>query len=86
MKTLRPPDLEDLAERRTARTGEGRRSTVQYVAFDAHKHYTWARVERSDGVRVREQRIPHERGALQRFLAGCEPGSPVAIETVGNWY
>jgi hypothetical protein len=59
---------------------------MQYVAFDAHKYYTWARVERSDGTRVREQRIPHERGALRGFLAGCEPGSPVAIETVGNWY
>ena len=57
-----------------------------YTAFDVHKHYTWARVERSDGTVVREKRIPHERGAFQRFLAGCEPGSPVAVETVGNWY
>ncbi|MDR5684412.1 MAG: transposase [Armatimonadota bacterium] len=59
---------------------------MQYVAFDAHKHYTWARVERPEGTVVGEQRIAHERGALRRFLAGCEPGSPVAIETVGNWY
>jgi transposase len=59
---------------------------MQYVAFDAHKHYTWARVERTDGTMVREQRIAHGRGALRRFLTGCEPGSPVAIETVGNWY
>ncbi len=59
---------------------------MQYIAFDAHKRYTWARVERPDGGVVREKRIPHERGALRAFLAGCEPGSPVAIETVGNWY
>lgn len=59
---------------------------MQYIAFDAHKHYTWARVERPEGTVVREQRIAHERGALRGFLAGCEPGSPVAIETVGNWY
>lgn len=59
---------------------------MQYIAFDAHKRYTWARVEGPDGRVVREQRIPHNRGALQEFLAGCEPGSPVAIETVGNWY
>ena len=38
-----------------------------------------------DGVK-REGRIPHERGALMEFLATCEPGSPVAVETVGNWY
>jgi len=59
---------------------------MQYIAFDAHKHYTWARVEGPDGRVLREKRIPHERGALRQFLAGCEPGSPVAIETVGNWY
>lgn len=59
---------------------------MQYTAFDAHKHYTWARVERPDGTLVREKKILHERGALRQFLAGCEPGSPVAVETVGNWY
>ena len=57
-----------------------------YIAFDAHKHYTLASVARADGRLVREQRLAHERGALQQFLARCEPGSPVALETVGNWY
>lgn len=59
---------------------------MQYTAFDAHKHYTWARVERPDGTVVREKKISHEPGALREFLAGCERGSPVAVETVGNWY
>ncbi|HEY6103600.1 MAG TPA: IS110 family transposase [bacterium] len=57
-----------------------------YTAFDIHKHYTWARVERPDGTVVREKRIAHEPGAFQRFLAGSEPGAPVAVEAVGNWY
>ncbi len=30
--------------------------------------------------------IPHIKGAIGRFLTGCEPGSSVAVETVGNWY
>ncbi len=61
---------------------------MQYIAFDAHKRYTLAVVERQDRCDrvVREQRIPHERGALRRFLEGCEPGSPVAVEALGNWY
>lgn len=59
---------------------------MEYIAFDAHKHYTWARVERADGTVIRERRIPHERGALRQFLQPCEPGAPVAVETVGNWY
>jgi hypothetical protein len=59
---------------------------MEYIAFDAHKRYTRASVARPDGRLVREQRIPHERGALQQFLARCEHGSPVAVETIGNWY
>src|SRR5437016_313985 len=59
---------------------------MEYIAFDAHKHYTLASVARPDGQLVREQRLPHERGALQQFLARCERGSPVAVETIGNWY
>lgn len=35
---------------------------------------------------VREERIEHERGALQGFLTQCERGSTVAVETIGNWY
>jgi hypothetical protein len=59
---------------------------VQYIAFDAHKHYTLAAVARPDGQVVREERIEDERGALQGFLTRCERGSPVAVETIGNWY
>lgn len=59
---------------------------MEYIAFDAHKRYTLASVVRPDGGLVREQRIPHERGALQQFLERCEQGSPVAVETIGNWY
>ena len=58
---------------------------MQYFALDAHKRYIWARVERPDGVLVREKKVVHRRGALREFLAGAEPGSRVAVETVGNW-
>ena len=59
---------------------------MEYIAFDAHKRYTLASVVRPDGRLVREQRIAHERGALREFLERCEQGSPVAVETIGNWY
>ena len=38
----------------------------QYIAFDAHKRYTWASVEDEKGVRLREGRIAHDRGAADR--------------------
>ncbi|MCI0655733.1 MAG: IS110 family transposase [Acidobacteria bacterium] len=59
---------------------------MDYIAFDSHKRYTWASVTGPDGRVVREGRIEHERGALRSFLEGCAPGSPVAVETIGNWY
>jgi len=59
---------------------------MQYIALDVHKHYTWARVEAVDGRLVRERKVMHRPGALRAFLEEVEPGSPVAIETVGNWY
>ena len=59
---------------------------MEYIAFDSHKRYTLASVASPDGQVVCEQRVPHERGALQQFLQRCERGSTVAVETIGNWY
>ena len=47
---------------------------MEYIAFDAHKHYTLASVATPEGQLVREERIEHERGALREFLERCEPG------------
>ena len=59
---------------------------MQCIALDSHKHYTWALVQDETGKVLREQRIAHARGALQGFLEEFEQGSPVAVETIGNWY
>jgi transposase len=59
---------------------------MQYIAFDVHKKYTWARVEDPSAGVVRQERIGHRPGAVGAFLSECEAGSPVAVETVGNWY
>jgi len=37
---------------------------MQCIAFDSHKHYTWALVQDEKGRILREQRINHTRGAL----------------------
>jgi hypothetical protein len=59
---------------------------MQYISFDAHKHYTLACVEHQTGGILRETRLEHQRSAIQTFLQQWDAGSPVAIETVGNWY
>ena len=59
---------------------------MQCISFDAHKRYMWALVEDERGKIVHEERVAHRKGALIEFLAGCKLGSPVAVETIGNWY
>lgn len=59
---------------------------MQYIALDAHKTYTLASVEPKEGGKPRETRIEHEPGMLRGFLNQLDSGSPVAVETVGNWY
>ena len=58
----------------------------EYIAFDSHKHYTWVeRQEMESGV-IRQGRLAHAPGAIRGYLAGCEPGTAVAVEATGNWY
>lgn len=59
---------------------------MQHIALDAHERYTPVSVEHGSSGIVREARVPYTRGAIREFLGTCEPGSPVALETVGNWY
>ncbi|MHC4737154.1 MAG: IS110 family RNA-guided transposase [Planctomycetota bacterium] len=59
---------------------------MSIIAFDSHKHYTFARVENDNGEHPEEFRIEHRRGNIAGFLSRQQPGSPVAIETIGNWY
>jgi len=59
---------------------------MSMIAFDSHKRYTFARVENEQGEHPQEFRIEHRRGNIIAFLSKQEPGSRVAIETIGNWY
>lgn len=59
---------------------------MENIAFDSHKRYTFYSVENADGVIVEEGRIDHVRGQIREFLGRYTPGSPVAVETIGNWY
>jgi len=59
---------------------------MEIIAFDSHKRYTLCSVEDAQGRVVVEERIEHERGAIWQYLQRFTPGSPVAVETIGNWY
>ena len=59
---------------------------MEIIAFDSHKRYTLCSVEDKDGRIMAEDRIPHERGMIRGYLSRFAVGSPVAVETIGNWY
>ncbi len=58
----------------------------EYIAFDSHKHYNWVEQEKVVGGKVQQCRVEHAPGAIRQVLAGCRPGTPVALEATANWY
>jgi len=59
---------------------------MDIIAFDSHKRYTLVYATGDDGQPRDERRIEHAPGAIRNYLARFQPGSPVAVETIGNWY
>jgi transposase len=57
-----------------------------YIAFDSHKRYTWVEHEEANTRKIRQYRLEHAPGAIRQALAGCAPGTAVAIEATANWY
>src|SRR5437016_12579948 len=84
-----PPRTVNYRVRRTTLGGRwprGRRSRWNISRSMPTSTTRWRRWPGRTVSSFAKQRIAHERGALQRFLERCERGSPVAVETVGNWY
>lgn len=58
----------------------------EYISFDSHKHYTLVEREDIESGQCRQYRVEHARGAIVAALTGMAPGTPVALEAIGNWY
>ncbi len=56
------------------------------IGCDAHKHYSQFAVFDHNGQLYQHTRVDHEAGAIRQFLEGYPEGTPVALESVGNWY
>jgi len=56
------------------------------VGCDAHKHYSQFAILDPDGQLQHQARVDHEPGAIRAFLQDLPEGTPVALESVGNWY
>ena len=56
------------------------------VGCDAHKHSSLFAVLDHRGRTVEQTWVNHEPGANRAFLSRFPEATPVALETVGNWY
>ena len=59
---------------------------MNIIAIDAHKRYSQICVQDENGKIICEKRINHKKGNIKLFLSEWDNGSPVAVETVGNYY
>jgi transposase len=61
-------------------------SVKKYIGCDAHARYSIFVSLREDGQWDAPVRVEHNELEMERFLKRLPAGSPVAIETSGNWY
>jgi transposase len=58
----------------------------KYIGCDAHARYSIFASVREDGQWDAPVRVEHNELEMERFLRQLPPGSPVALESSGNWY
>jgi transposase len=56
------------------------------IGCDANKRFSQFAVRDANGRLCLQRRIEHEPGAIREFLSQYPAGTPVALESVGNWY
>jgi len=58
----------------------------KYIGCDAHARYSIFAVLREDGRWEAPVRVEHQESEMERYLKQLSPGTPVALESSGNWY
>jgi transposase len=56
------------------------------IGCDAHRRYSLFAVFDTTTLSVQSTRVNHQPGAIKDFLSDFPEGTPVALETVGNYY
>lgn len=59
---------------------------MSMIALDVHKRYSVLRAEGENRTLLEERRVEHRRGTIRNAMEKYPKGTPVAVETVGNWY
>jgi len=59
---------------------------MEIIAMDVHKRYSQVCVQNKNGKILYEKRLENRKGKIAQFLCQWTTGTPVAVETIGNWY
>jgi transposase len=57
-----------------------------HIGCDAHKHFSLFAILDDEGHLHERIRVNHAPGVIKNYLSQFPEGTPVAIESVGNWY
>ena len=57
-----------------------------YIGDDAHKKYSIFVTVDEKSQTTSAERVPHDKELYCKYLTTLPAGSPIAIESVGNWY
>jgi transposase len=57
-----------------------------YIGDDAHKKYSVFSIVDEKGVMGSCERVSHDKETYRKYLSTLPEKSPIAIESVGNWY
>jgi transposase len=58
----------------------------QIIGCDAHRRYSIFAIFDTSTLSLQQVRVNHQPGAIKDFLSYFPKGTPVALETVGNYY
>ena len=59
---------------------------THYIGCDVHKKYSVFSAVDDRGKTLHHRRVEHDRDNFRLFLDSLPTGSPIAVETTGNWY
>ena len=56
------------------------------IGCDAHKHFSQSAIYEEESKRRKQVRVEHQTGAIRELLSVFPEGTPVVLESIGNWY
>jgi hypothetical protein len=56
------------------------------IGCDAHKHFSQFAIYGEGSKRLKQMRVEHQPGAIRELISTFPDGTPVAMESIGNWY